>query len=223
MFILQGSLRILSATAVWVCMKIWINSTLANLITLIGLFLTWKMTTLRWHETASFYTFALLVGAVLSDKLDGMAAKHFGQSTALGSALDKIRDKFLILSAFFFMYRSYETIPFLLAGFICKMMLIIGIIEVILLTVGSVVSLSGAKVRANNFGRWKMGFESSAVVCWAIMFDLKYSNIEDTSALILVAALLVISLALALASAHGQIRDNWPLIKRIANLIRFQY
>lgn len=218
MFLKESSLIIPSLNKVWdwIC----VNFTVANLITLLGFYLTWEMVILRRDGVANILTFLLLGGAAATDKLDGLAAWFFDEATPLGSALDKLRDKALILLTGFFVYQSYRS--FYLISLEIK---IIAAIEIFLLLIGAIISLSGAKLRANEFGRWKMGFECAAVICWAMFNDLHLCgfSINNTLPLRLIFVLLSTSLTLALASTHGQIKDNWLLIKRVAMVIRSYY
>lgn len=199
--------------------------TVPNIITVIGIFLTWKMAIWRLDGQADLLTFCFLVGAVLTDKLDGIFAKLWKQSTALGSILDKFRDKFLILSTFFFIFQSFRLILTKTAFFICLSLTLTAVVELVLLFIGGIVSLAGAKLRANEFGRWKMGYECTAVIIWSLVHDLHLFNfhLTDNFPGALILASLIVSFFLAVASAHGQIRSNWPLIKKVASIIRINY
>lgn len=75
---------------------------LPNTLTLIRIFLVplLAVVLLTRVENFEFWGLAILLGAALTDWLDGMLARRRGQITTLGVLLDPIADKLLICAAF---------------------------------------------------------------------------------------------------------------------------
>ncbi len=84
--------------------------TIPNLLTLARIFLTpllaWLL--LRKWMTAAFFVFFI---AGLTDALDGLLARVLDQKSRLGSYIDPVADKLLLITAFVLLWRIGE-IPF---------------------------------------------------------------------------------------------------------------
>ncbi len=72
---------------------------LPNIISMLRVMLVWPVVLLLLHGD---YGFALLLFAVagISDGIDGFLAKHYGWESRLGSILDPIADKLLLVCSF---------------------------------------------------------------------------------------------------------------------------
>ena len=87
----------------------------------------------EWHRVAAILTFAL---AVFSDGLDGYIARHYNQRSHLGTILDPLADKLLLVSGVVLLSFNNEPhlpqAPLWLAGMIVgrDMVLLIGLIVV---------------------------------------------------------------------------------------------
>ena len=84
--------------------------TIPNLLTLARIFLTpmlaWLL--LRKSMTAAFFVFFI---AGLTDALDGLLARVLDQKSRLGSYIDPVADKLLLVTAFVLLWKIGE-IPF---------------------------------------------------------------------------------------------------------------
>lgn len=74
--------------------------TLSNMLTCLRLFcVPFIVKHILYHQIAE--AFLLFIIASVSDLLDGYAARRFGQETVIGSYLDPIADKALLVSCFY--------------------------------------------------------------------------------------------------------------------------
>jgi cardiolipin synthase len=94
-----------------------------NLITVFRFLLVPPMV---WLLLSDRFTAALMVFGVagFSDALDGLLAKHFGWTSRLGSLLDPLADKLLLLAAFITL-GWLHVIPLWLVGLVCLRDLVI--------------------------------------------------------------------------------------------------
>lgn len=67
-----------------------------------------------WYIKKDCYQEAFLfyLAAGITDLLDGLAARAFNEESSLGTYLDPLADKFLVLSCLFFLQPILKTIPF---------------------------------------------------------------------------------------------------------------
>jgi phosphatidylglycerophosphate synthase len=222
MFYVQSSLKFASSAVSSTGSWIRYNSTYANAVTFLGIFLTWEMAVLRYYGEAGVCTFLLMLGVVITDKLDGLLARHLNQTTAVGSVIDKLRDKMAAISHGTFMYLSYTVTQKSFSPVILVEIIIIGCFETTLLVIGSMACICGKKLRANRFGEIKMGFEYGAGILWAIFNDLKPFGIgiENETVLLTMSLSLLLTIILAYKSIEGQFKEHLPLIKKVASIIR---
>ena len=68
-----------------------------NALTLAGFFLTFVLAAAFWYETYPIVIFSIALFSGLSDMFDGILARASQKVTALGGALDGLRDLFLFL------------------------------------------------------------------------------------------------------------------------------
>jgi phosphatidylglycerophosphate synthase len=220
---LEGSLKKKSGAWIWILA----NLTVPNIISLTGFYLTFKLIYLNYIGVTGIYAFYHLVGAAITDFLDGFIAKHFHCETKLGSILDKSRDKLLIVTTFFFARGTYKSSSETIAQYIYWELNLIICLEIGLSVVAGLIAVAGGCVRANNYGRFKMGFECATAILWAILYyGLCVSiglGVSDTYMLQLMLFLSTMSLFLASMSTYHQIMDNYKLAPRLAQTIRTYY
>jgi len=94
--------------------------TIANILTIIRLVLVPLFAVFAVYNDLRT-ALLIFVLAALTDTLDGLAARYFRQSTALGRILDPMADKLLIVTAFVILTlpgRGFEPIPFWLTAIV---------------------------------------------------------------------------------------------------------
>ncbi len=149
--------------------KYWLYRNLANIITVCG------------GITAAIGLIMILVCperiieilimfsiATVSDFVDGKIARWLEIQSRWGDFVDRIRDKILvsgcvILVPWFLLYR--ENIPYLVKA----EMVIIFIIEAVLTFFALYGKSKGLRIRANDWGKYKMGFESITMLVWLLL------------------------------------------------------
>lgn len=138
---------------------------IANLITSIRLIvLPFIIYALAYGK--STLALALLALALISDLIDGLIARRFGQTTVLGEVLDPVADKALFLSLFGF-YTWVGEIP-LIAFFLLLLpysALIVG--------GGVLYTQEGEVISANAWGKTSSALITLGLI--AVFFDLPYS------------------------------------------------
>lgn len=111
---------------------------LANLITLARLI---SVPVVVWAILAEEMqiAFAIFVAAGASDALDGFIAKHFHHETALGSYLDPLADKALLVSVYLALgHEGYLPIWLVILVVFRDLLIVGGVLLVILLARGTV-------------------------------------------------------------------------------------
>ncbi len=98
--------------------------TIPNLLTLARIFLTpvlaWLL--LRKSMTAAFFVFFI---AGLTDALDGLLARVLDQKSRLGSLIDPVADKLLLVTAFLLLWKIGEIPSWLLLIVVARDLLIL--------------------------------------------------------------------------------------------------
>ena len=92
----------------------WFFRNLANLITIIGLKLSFALLwVVVFHRGWTVTIFLLVAGVLLTDFLDGSVARYFGIISKLGAAMDRLRDKIFQLTMFSFFVMDPRVDPWL--------------------------------------------------------------------------------------------------------------
>ncbi|MDR2151922.1 MAG: CDP-diacylglycerol--glycerol-3-phosphate 3-phosphatidyltransferase [Helicobacteraceae bacterium] len=114
------------------------------------------------HATwLDYFAGLLFVFAAITDFFDGMIARLFNQATKLGSILDPLADKLLMLSAFLALAitnRANAWAVFIILGR-----------EFFITGLRVVAAAEGKAVSASNLGKWKTGAQIAA--CVALIVD----------------------------------------------------
>lgn len=109
------------------------------------------------HPTwPDFFAALLFTIASITDFFDGMIARLFGQSTKLGSILDPLADKLLMLSAFLglaLIDRANAWAVFIILGR-----------EFFITGLRVAAAAEGKAVGASNLGKWKTGAQIAACI-----------------------------------------------------------
>ncbi|MDR1450832.1 MAG: CDP-diacylglycerol--glycerol-3-phosphate 3-phosphatidyltransferase [Helicobacteraceae bacterium] len=101
-----------------------------------------------------YFAGALFAVAAITDFFDGMIARLFDQTTKIGSILDPLADKLLMLSAFLGLMiigRANAWAVFIVLGR-----------EFFITGLRVVVAAEGKAVAASNLGKWKTGAQIAA-------------------------------------------------------------
>ena len=96
--------------------------------------------------------------AAATDAMDGYWARRFGQITQLGRILDPFADKFVICGAFIFLAAH----PYSLV--VAWMAVVVVGREMLVTALRSFIEDRGGDFSAKTSGKWKMVFQSAAVI-----------------------------------------------------------
>lgn len=136
--------------------------TIANVITALRILATPVFFFLLIQQERWAYVWALFlfVAAAVTDLVDGILARHFGETTEFGIFLDPLADKILVLSALF---------GFVWLDIVPLWMVIVVAIRDVIATVLRVWSLSDGKLlRPSRLAKWKtfvqMGFVTATLI-----------------------------------------------------------
>ncbi len=121
-----------------------------NLLTLLRIGAVPALVLLLWERDYEF-ALAVFVLAGLSDGLDGYVAKRFGYVTRLGSILDPIADKMLIVSAYLMLTLLGDLPLWLLVTVAFRDLLIVGGYLVLASLYGDVPMRPSAISKLNTF------------------------------------------------------------------------
>ena len=112
-----------------------------------------------------YYALGIFVLAIISDAIDGYIARTYRQKTKAGALLDPLADKFLLITAFIFLYViSNKFFPVKLP---LGVMLVVISRDVILLLGGSVIMLTQQNFQITPTWRGKIStfFQMMTIVC----------------------------------------------------------
>ncbi|HAV61645.1 MAG TPA: hypothetical protein DCY13_04680 [Verrucomicrobiales bacterium] len=118
----------------------------------------------EWHRLAAILSFA---AAAISDGIDGYIARHYNQRSELGSVLDPLADKLLLVSGLVLL--SFDNEPNLVQIPIWLAAVVFG--RDIILAIGALVIYifcHQVKVRPNFIGKAATVLQM-AVVLWALL------------------------------------------------------
>ena len=138
---------------------------------------------------------ASIVYAVIggSDYLDGLAARLTGQYSRLGTLLDPLTDRLLVISGVVVTWH-FELLPrWALAVLAAR--------ELLMVVLTQLVLRRGIDLRVNMLGRWAV---------WPTMFSLFLAMVSVTW---VAEALLYLGLAMTLAATVLYVTDGWRLLR----------
>lgn len=142
--------------------------TLANRITLLRIFLIPVFVILflqeRTYEGLHKWTLAVFAFAVLTDLLDGLAARVRGERTPLGTFLDPLADKLLITSTFIlFVYVGRIDLWVFVTIFSRDLMIVLGWAIIYILT-------GSSKIEPRKWGKISTFLQMTAAI--ALLFPV---------------------------------------------------
>lgn len=169
---------------------------LPNSLTLIRIFLVPLLVVvlLTRMENFDLWAIAILLGAALTDWLDGYLARKRGQITTLGILLDPIADKLLISAAFISLV-ELRLVP------AWVVVIIVGR-EFAVLGLRNIASAEGFTITASELGKAKMVLQVAAVSF--IVLGSRYARLRSVGDIALWLVLIF-----ALISAEQYFRDFW--------------
>ncbi len=110
-------------------------------------------------QLARLFGLLIFAMAAFSDYYDGRLARMTGQTTRFGIIADPIADKLLTIVAF-------VALTILQPSFMPLWMTVLIVIREFLITVYRLAALVGGRVlAADRWGKWKTGFQITAIVC----------------------------------------------------------
>ena len=144
--------------------------TIPNIITFVRIILIPIILYLLFSDNSNVVLIAglLFIVSSISDYFDGYLARTLNQSSKLGTLLDPIADKLLVVITIFLLAGSLDSTIFIMSSLIIisREFLVIAIRQ-------RLAELkTNASLKVNNLGRIKTGFQMSALVF------LLHSNIE---------------------------------------------
>jgi cardiolipin synthase len=142
------------------------------------------------HSTAAFVIYAFVAG---TDYLDGMAARITGQYSRLGTLLDPLTDRALVISGAIVAWK-FELLPrwalAVLAGR-----------ELLMLILTRIALNRGIELQVKMLGRWAV---------WPVMSALALALVTDGW---VPEALLYFGLALTLGATAEYLADGWRFLR----------
>jgi cardiolipin synthase len=154
-------------------------------IALVPVFLAIALSSGDGREATAAILYAVIGG---SDYLDGMAARLTGQYSRLGTLLDPLTDRLLVISGVVVTWH-FELLPrWALALLVAR--------ELLMLVLTQVALRHGLDLRVNMVGRWAV---------WPTMFSLFLAMVSVTW---MAEALLYLGLALTLWATGLYLRDG---------------
>lgn len=181
--------------------KNWLLNNTANFVTVAGLTsAVWTIVILTSNGKPNFnLVIGLAIFTAITDWFDGFISRQWKIESVLGSSLDKIRDKIFV--TFLTAILAFGYLPLntngLIKGF-TRTVVIMVILAEITAFIGLLIGL-GKKIdtSANQYGKWKMGFETTAVLLWLIALAIWPQNII---LILTIDAILLLSFGLSLKS-----------------------
>ena len=177
--------------------------TIPNIITFVRIILIPIILYLLFSDNSKVVLIAglLFIISSISDYFDGYLARTLNQSSKLGTLLDPIADKLLVVITIFVLAKSFDSIIFLLSSIIIisREFLVIAIRQR-LAELKANISL-----KVNNLGKIKTGFQMSALF-FLLHTNLVFHHINLHTVGLL---LLFISAVLTVISFIYYVRNAW--------------
>jgi CDP-diacylglycerol---glycerol-3-phosphate 3-phosphatidyltransferase len=133
--------------------------TIATYITLSRLMMAVLLVPIIYlHEDAGYrFAVVLFACAIATDLIDGIVARRFNQTTALGARLDPLVDKILIYSVTFSLMHAGAIEPALVFAMFIRDMMVDGL--------RNGIARTSNILGANFWGKAKFGFQSLSIMC----------------------------------------------------------
>jgi cardiolipin synthase len=142
------------------------------------------------HSTTAFVLYAIVAW---TDYLDGMTARITGQYSRLGTLLDPLTDRALVISGAIVCWK-FELLPrWALAVLAAR--------ELLMLVLTRIAFKRGLELEVKMLGRWAV---------WPVMSALALSLLTDS---VVCEALLYFGLALTLGATAQYLRDGWEHLR----------
>jgi CDP-diacylglycerol--glycerol-3-phosphate 3-phosphatidyltransferase len=142
------------------------------------------------HSTTAFVIYAFVA---CTDYLDGMAARVTGQYSRLGTLLDPLTDRALVISGAIVCWK-FELLPrWALAVLAAR--------ELLMLVLTRLALRRGLELQVKMLGRWAV---------WPVMSALALAMLTDT---VVSEVLLYFGLALTLGATAEYLRDGWEYLR----------
>jgi len=169
--------------------------TAPNLITLFRIFLAPIIVVLLISpfRVSAFITVIVFLVAAGSDWLDGRIARHYNQVTALGTLLDPIADKILVMAALISLVSLQKVPAWIVVALVARDIAVSGIRQM-----GAV---KGDVMPASIAAKYKTAIEMAAVVLVILSIDIQWVDPVVFCGLRLSLLILFAALLLALFSA----------------------
>lgn len=159
-------------------------------LALLPLFLVLALTSGDGRSDAAAAVFAVIGG---TDYLDGIIARATGQYSRLGTLLDPLVDRLLVISGVLVAW-TFDLLPrWALAVLVAR--------ELLMLVLTELALRRGLDVSVSMLGR---------VAVWPTMFSLFLAMASTTA---IASALLMIGLAMTLAATAIYMRDGWRALR----------
>jgi CDP-diacylglycerol--glycerol-3-phosphate 3-phosphatidyltransferase len=137
--------------------------------------------------------FAIYAFVAATDYLDGMAARVTGQYSRLGTLLDPLTDRALVISGAIVCWK-FELLPrWALAVLAAR--------ELLMLVLTRIAFKRGIELQVKMLGRWAV---------WPVMSALALAMLTDT---VVSEVLLYFGLALTLGATAEYLRDGWEYLR----------
>lgn len=166
-----------------------------------------------------FGALLLVIGASITDYLDGRIARATGETTNLGKLLDPLADKLLVASAFVAFVELGLFPAWLIVIILCREFLVTGL--------RSLASVQGHVIAADRFGKHKTGWQLATIIAalvyltareflrayghWETL-DIAGYSAEQVSIFFLTLLLIVAVVLTVLSGALYMVR-NWDIIR----------
>jgi cardiolipin synthase len=148
---------------------------------------------LESDDGRSKLAFAIYAFVAGTDYLDGMAARVTGQYSRLGTLLDPLTDRALVISGAIVCWK-FELLPrWALAVLAAR--------ELLMLVLTRIAFKRGLELEVKMLGRWAV---------WPVMSALALAMLTDTP---VSEALLYFGLALTLGATAQYLRDGWEYLR----------
>lgn len=190
-------------------MFVLLKNSLANIFTVTRLIFAVWLIFLALYSSRLFLMLFIVLACGILDVLDGWAARRFHAETDSGAFLDRLADKIFICPMIAILAWRYwpkvnieQIFKYLTEGLVTLVI----IIEIILISSGVLGLIKGLDVSSNNWGKWKMVFQSAAVLSWFLLliFDqYSFGKIFIFLFYILVNLFLIVAIGLAVKSLEG--------------------
>jgi cardiolipin synthase len=159
-------------------------------LALLPVFLIVALKSKDGHSTAAFVIYAIVAG---TDYLDGMAARITGQYSRLGTLLDPLTDRALVISGAIVSWK-FELLPrWALAVLAAR--------ELLMLVLTRIAFKRGIELQVKMLGRWAV---------WPVMSALALALVTDGW---VPEAVLYFGLALTLGATAEYLADGWRYLR----------